>query len=99
MTPSLSSDRKVAFQYACRLGRSPSPKIMLTSGKGLRCTIAPTTGGRYDADVHHIDRMQLVFERCDDAEIAAAAPQYPEQVFILGRSGDVHGSVGDHDLR
>ena len=43
------------------------------------------------------DRMQAVFERRDNTEIAAAAAQRPEQIRIVGRAGRAELAIGgDH---
>ena len=44
------------------------------------------------------DGMRLEQEAGDDAEIAAAAAQRPEQVGILGLAGGHEAAVGKHDV-
>ena len=42
--------------------------------------------------------MELVLELGDDAEVAAAAANGPEQVRVLGRAGSTDLAVGGDDL-
>ncbi len=42
--------------------------------------------------------MQLVFERRDDAEVAAAAAQRPEQILVFCLARDEEPAVGRHDV-
>ena len=50
------------------------------------------------ADDHRADRMELVLERGDDAEVAAAAAQRPDQIGVL-TIGRVHQrAVGKDDV-
>ena len=44
------------------------------------------------------DRVQLEEEAGDDAEIAAAAAQRPEQVGVLLLAGGDEAAVGQHDV-
>ena len=47
-------------------------------------------------DVLH--RVQLVLERSDDAEVAAATAQCPEQIFVLLVARDEELPIGRHDV-
>ena len=47
---------------------------------------------------HHRDRMQPVFERGDDAEVAAATAQGPEQIGMLVGADAQHLSLGGHQF-
>ena len=50
------------------------------------------------ADDHRADRMELVLERGDDAEVAAAAAQSPDQIRVVA-IGRVHQrAVGQDDV-
>ena len=48
---------------------------------------------------HCIDGMNSILERRDDAKIAAAAPQAPEEVRVLIRTGRQKLPVGDNEIR
>ena len=50
------------------------------------------------AGVHVGDRQQLELERDDDAEVAAAAAQRPEQLGVVLGVGAHHRAVGGHHL-
>ena len=47
---------------------------------------------------HGGDRVSAVLERGHDPEVAAAAPQGPEQVLVLVRAGGEHPALGGDDL-
>ena len=46
----------------------------------------------------HADRVEAELEAGDDAEVAAAAADRPEQVGVLGLAGDHDAAVGGDDL-
>ncbi len=45
-----------------------------------------------------VDRMEAERKGRDDAEVAAAAPQSPEQILVLILAGRDEGPVGEHDV-
>ena len=47
---------------------------------------------------HGGHRMQVVGERCDDAEVSAPASQRPDEVSVLLFACDEHVAVGGHRL-
>ena len=50
------------------------------------------------ADDHRPDRVQPVLERGDDAEVAAAAADGPEEIGVLGGARVDELAVGEHDV-
>src|SRR5215203_5803471 len=50
------------------------------------------------ANDHRTDRVQSVLEGRDDAKIAAAASERPEQVAIVIDAGSNQPAVGEHDV-
>ena len=47
---------------------------------------------------HHLHRVQLEQEAGDDAEVAAAAAQRPQQVGVLLLAGGDEAAIGQHDI-
>ncbi len=55
-------------------------------------------GPEHRPGVDGVDRVEPEEERGDDAEVAAAAAQGPEEVRVLGRAGRHEPPVGQHDV-
>ena len=94
-TPSISGTLPVKAMGAISRGMSPaSARSARSAGDGLRAVVEHERVGDLGAD-----RMQEELERGDDAEVAAAAAQRPEQVRVLvQRTPGPCSPVGGHQL-
>ena len=61
-------------------------------------TSAACSSGQNVGPVHGPHRMRAELERRNDAEVAAAATQCPEQIRILRGVRSDHDAVGEHDI-
>ena len=74
---------------------------LLGDASELRQELRRLVERMHDQPGQHLgtERMQLELERGHDAEIAAAAPQCPEQIRVLLRAGANQPAVGRDDVR
>ena len=77
-----------------KLLRRLRQELAIALHDGARVLLVP--GDR--SGEHHLHRMQLEQEARDDAEVAAAAAQRPQQVGVLLLAGGDEAAIGKHDI-
>ena len=88
-------------QRRCRVEHERDRRQLARGRRCDRDESAQDVGRRRQQDrpaEDHADRIEPVLEAGDDAEVAAAAANRPEQVGVLGLAGDQLAPVGGHDL-